>query len=666
MALSDDHTSLLRKSAVSDEVAALRGYWTATRKAELARLGFAASQQLVPALVIPIWNVRGEKATYQIRPDEPRAGKKEGKLLKYETMFGARMVLDVPPGAREFLGDPAQPLWITEGSRKADAAVSAGLCCVSLLGVWGWRGTNAQNGKTVLADFEHIAMNGREVVVAFDSDAMVKPEVGLALDRFGSWLQSRDARVRYVYFPAPDGAKVGLDDFLAGNSPAELQALVTSVKHPRTRSYPSNGSATLQPQLHPPRLATAPDLTQRVAETVARGVAGEQKLVRLIYLAVSSRLLPNHPVSVAVKGPSAGGKSYTVERVLALFPPEAFYLLTAMSEHSLAYGEEPLQHRVLVLFEMAGLNSDFASLLLRTLLSEGCIRYETTEKTEEGLKVRLIEREGPTSLITTTTLINLHPENETRLFSLTVDDTKEQTQAVLGMLANRAEGDGPSEADLEEWHRLQEWLQSLAPQDAVVPFARRLAAMIPPVAVRLRRDFGALLALVRTHAILHQSNRGRLPDGRIVATLEDYRVVRDLVADLMAEGVSATVSATVRATVLKAKELLATRPEGAALSVTELARALELDKSAGLRRAQSCIQKGFLTNLETGRGRPARIQLGDPLPEDQLLLPRVEKLQSGEGCRVASETEGEQRERVSSLSEAVLEAAFTGSDEVVY
>ena len=70
-----------------------------------------------------------------------------------------------------------------------------------------------------------------------------------------------------------------------------------------------------------------------------------------------------------------------------------------------------------------------------------------------------------------------------------------------------------------------------------------------PVAVRLRRDFGSLLALIRAHAVLHQASRARDNKGRIVATLDDYAVVRDLVADAIAEGVGATVSETVRETV---------------------------------------------------------------------------------------------------------------------
>src|SRR5688572_24426303 len=107
------HASLIAASGISTEVAAARGYRSITSKAELAGLGFARNQQRVPALLIPIWNTAGELALYQARPDEPRIVK--GKALKYETPRGSRMVLDVPPPARERLRDPTIPLFLTEG-----------------------------------------------------------------------------------------------------------------------------------------------------------------------------------------------------------------------------------------------------------------------------------------------------------------------------------------------------------------------------------------------------------------------------------------------------------------------------------------------------------------------------------------------------------------------
>jgi hypothetical protein len=88
-------------------------------------------------------------------------------------------------------------------------------------------------------------------------------------------------------------------------------------------------------------------------------------------------------------------------------------------------------------------------------LSEGRVRYETVEKTSEGLRPRLIEREGPTGLLVTTTSISLHPENETRMLSLTVLDTPEQTREVLLTIADET----VSNPDITPWHALQTWLE---------------------------------------------------------------------------------------------------------------------------------------------------------------------------------------------------------------
>jgi hypothetical protein len=71
------------------------------------------------------------------------------------------MVLDCHPRTRPHLGDPSRTLIVTEGIRKADAAVSAGIDAVALLGVWCWRGTNSEGGKVALAAWERIALNDR-------------------------------------------------------------------------------------------------------------------------------------------------------------------------------------------------------------------------------------------------------------------------------------------------------------------------------------------------------------------------------------------------------------------------------------------------------------------------------------------------------------------------
>lgn len=367
-------------------------------------------------------------------------------------------------------------------------------------------------------------------------------------------------------------------------------------------------------------LAESPRILDRFAAEIAGTVAGEARNVQLLYLVVTSRLL-ERPISCAVKGPSSGGKSFTVESVLGFFPESAYYALSAMSERALAYSDEPLAHRMLVLYEAAGMAGDVASYLIRSLLSEGCVRYETVEKTSEGLQARLIERPGPTGLITTTTTLHLHPENETRMLSLSITDTPAQTADILVALAEEAR----AAVDVAPWHALQDWL-AVADRRVAIPFATALAKMIPPVAVRLRRDFGALLNLIRAHALLHQARRGRDGHDRIVADLDDYAVVRGLVHDLVAEGIDATVAASTRETVAAVVAMAPSHADG--VSVAQLAEALKLDRSAASRRMRTAVDRGFLRNLEEKKGRPARLKIGEPLPADREILPGVEALQA--------------------------------------
>ncbi|MGH7666973.1 MAG: DUF3854 domain-containing protein [Candidatus Dormibacteria bacterium] len=234
MTLLPQHHQHLRVAGISLEVAVGRGYFSVTTKSEIAALGFAPSQQRPPALVLPLWSVDGEVALRQIRPDNPRHAD-DGRVVKYETPKKAGLRLDVHPLMRQFLGDPERPLFVTEGTKKGDAATTADLCCVCLLGVSGWRGRNQDAGVTVLPDWEHIHLKGRRVCLVFDSDVMTKMPVYLQLLKLRTWLESKGAEVLVVYLPSgPGGAKVGLDDYLAaGHSRDELMALGTTVvRHP--------------------------------------------------------------------------------------------------------------------------------------------------------------------------------------------------------------------------------------------------------------------------------------------------------------------------------------------------------------------------------------------------------------------------------------------------
>lgn len=413
--------------------------------------------------------------------------------------------------------------------------------------------------------------------------------------------------------------------------------------------YPSATGATVQPVTPEPEIPPAPPPLARCRNIIGKfhraikrsGLVGEQRVATLLFLAMISRILMK-PVSVVVKGPSSAGKSNVVEKVLAFFPESAYYCLTGMSDRALAYSREPLSHRMLVIYEAAGISGEMATYMLRSLLSEGRIDYETVKKTAEGMKTERIRRDGPTGLISTTTALSLHPENETRFFSVPITDTPEQTGAILEAMAEERH----ETVDLAPWHELQRWLET-AEHRVTIPFAKDIARLAHTSAPRIRRDFPRILNLIKVHAILHQMRRNRDDDGRIIAEMTDYEAVHKIVADLAAEAVEMAVPGTVRETVdavravLKRKGTRNPRLTGIAATKKEIATELGLDKSSGGRRVKAAIALGYLRDLaeEAGqRGGEAKIVLGDDLPTDGEVLPSPARLRAG--CAVAEVAEG--------------------------
>ena len=344
---------------------------------------------------------------------------------------------------------------------------------------------------------------------------------------------------------------------------SQFDEILEEAKRARTRKHTSPPSLPAADTAHlhtPPAWASEQDILARMVRTlrVCTGLVGENRNAKLVYLAITSRLLDKQ-VSIVVKGLSSSGKSYTIECVTVLFPPEAVYTMTAMSERALIYLDESMEHRTIILYEATALREgrekaedNQTAYIVRSLLSEGHIEYPVVLRQEDGtLRTEKIIVPGPTNLVTSTTSISLHPENETRMLSLPSNDSQAQTRRVMVISSD----DGPGrEPDVGDWLDYQRWLSG-ASHEVTIPYARCVAAQVPPVAVRLRRDWNAIRALIRTHAMMHQLNREADGHGRIIATLDDYTAVRSLVAELVAEGIGATVPESVRQTVETVKKL---------------------------------------------------------------------------------------------------------------
>ena len=267
--------------------------------------------------------------------------------------------------------------------------------------------------------------------------------------------------------------------------------------------------------------------------------------------------------------------------------------------------------------------------LLRELMSEGYLRYQTAQRVGNEIQTLVIEKHGPVCFMVTTTKRKLHPENETRMLSLDIDDSEDQTRAVLKKIAqNEGSNDAAALVDFEPWQDFQRWLAA-GERRVLVPYAETLADAIPPRSVRLRRDFGQVLHAIKAHALLHRQHRALNLRGAIIANIDhDYAAVRELMHDLLAETSEVKIKASVIETIDVVSELTKGLDDKSGTTAKAVGKKLRLDRSTALRRLQQAEDGGFVTNLEERRGRPGKYRCTGEQVEAIDMMPTVEALKA--------------------------------------
>jgi O6-methylguanine-DNA--protein-cysteine methyltransferase len=331
----------------------------------------------------------------------------------------------------------------------------------------------------------------------------------------------------------------------------------------------------------------------------------------------------DRPLNVAFVAPSAAGKNFAIDCALRLMPPEAYYKLSAASPRALVYSEESFEHRTVVMGEADSIKEDGAAAsAIRAIADETELRYAVPEKDGQGRQcTREIVKTGPTGLLTTSTT-SLAYQLGTRILEIGLRDDAEQTRAVLRSQGRRSVGISSPAFDAEPFIALQRYLR-LARQNGVrIPYAERLAELVPSDLVRVRRDFQKLLAAIEAIALLHQQQRQRTAEGHIVATLDDYSMARELLASVFDSIASEGVTFAIRQTV-EAVEC------GETVTQTELAKRLGVSKSTLSWRVKRAVIAGFLVNDDDRPGHSAELRRGSPLPESGEALPSVAELVQG-------------------------------------
>lgn len=251
-ALSPDTLEDLERSGLNTRTIVAAGIKDETTDNETA---LRLDKLHVRGFVLPYFGLdRQPLKFYRVKVLQSLNGAKPPKYLQPKA---AGNHLYLPPGLHEI--DPKWssnvdlPLFITEGEKKALAAVQAGLPTIAVGGVFSWRthihtferglvrveekpssrivhlddrGEKAYRTE-VASELEAIEWGGREVVLIFDSDATTNTEVQRAAFELSNWLGERGANTIQVSLAErvsdsvlrangrDPKSKLGLDDALS-------------------------------------------------------------------------------------------------------------------------------------------------------------------------------------------------------------------------------------------------------------------------------------------------------------------------------------------------------------------------------------------------------------------------------------------------------------------
>lgn len=376
-------------------------------------------------------------------------------------------------------------------------------------------------------------------------------------------------------------------------------------------------------------LVTKPSILDELEREIRKqGFAGPAGIPKLVYLTFVTGKF-DKPVSLVIKGPSGSGKSFSLNAAIQFVPPFAYERYEGMSEKALVYlpGLD-LKHKHLVIGEASGMADGNGRTLLRQLVSEGRVRYATVQSTDKGLVgSELPVLEGPMGLIMTTTATGLHPEDESRMLSVNITESREQIADALMAQALGTGRKGP-QLNTAPWHALFELVRS-GPKEVEIPFAGEIAKRLPTTHDRIKRDFPQVLSLIKAHALLHFWNRSGNGE-TVLANADDYAAVRELVNDALSQGLAVAVPDGIRSVVEGVHNFLHTHGDmfenRNGVSQATLSEFLNRDQSVISRNVSKAIEQGYLRNENPGQGREARLTMGDRKLPSGSVLPPVEEL----------------------------------------
>ena len=239
-----EHKEDLYKSGLTD--ATIEGANLYSLKAK----GFLADKGVKSLLVFP-YDKNPKARGFKRMKLFPSLRDGNGKLIKYHVPKGSVNHLYIPDNTYIVRNNPREPLYITEGEKKALAVTQYGLPCIGISGLWNWKNKDSDE---LIEDFNLFNFDNRTIYVIPDNDYEDGRHNGsliYAVKMLATKLTKMGAKVYLIELPVGDAK--GVDDFLCSHPLEDFLELREQARY----IIPKYGSIENEP--HKDLLYMSPD-----------------------------------------------------------------------------------------------------------------------------------------------------------------------------------------------------------------------------------------------------------------------------------------------------------------------------------------------------------------------------------------------------------------------
>jgi energy-coupling factor transporter ATP-binding protein EcfA2 len=256
------------------------------------------------------------------------------------------------------------------------------------------------------------------------------------------------------------------------------------------------------------------------------GITGEENNRLFLFLIACSYKMPD-TLHALIQGSSGSGKTRLLKIICDVMPAEDVIKFTRVTDNSFYnYREDYLANKLLGFEDIDGLKEE-AMYAVRELISNEILVSSTTTKTEEGHLVA-VERtvRGPVASISCTTKGNVYEDNMSRVFLISVDESVEQTRRIISYQQQTACGQIEHVKEKEQRRFLQNCVRLLKPYEVINPYAHQIK--LPEQAHKIRRLNDLYLSFVKQITLLHQYQRQKDNQGRLLSSIEDLQAANKI------------------------------------------------------------------------------------------------------------------------------------------